>query len=51
MERILIKDCGDGYELFYQDNEGTRYIGKTMAGVLDTIKIFFKLEGLETKEI
>lgn len=51
MERILIRAYDLGYEIYYQDDEGTRLIGKAMSGVLETIKIFFKLEGLEVKEI
>jgi hypothetical protein len=51
MKRILIKPYDLGYEIYYQDDDGTRLIGKAMSGVLETIKIFFKLEGLEVKEI
>lgn len=51
MERILVRPYDLGYEIYYEDDSGTRLIGKSMTGVLETIKIFYQLEGLDVKVI
>ncbi len=51
MERILVRPYDLGYEIYYEDDSGTRMIGKAMTGVLQTIKIFYQLEGLEVREV